>query len=86
MQAPCPSPSVASSAPYQHSLTSHDAQNVSEAVQMKHDKDSIYGYNDTIVDCVRIITTTVVIVFFNKSRTIHVHVATSLEKKPEMIM
>ena len=48
MHASCPSPSVAShpasSAPYQHSMTSHDAQNMSEAAQMKLDKDSIYGY------------------------------------------
>ena len=54
MQAPCPSPAVASVA-YQHSLppaanqaTPHDAQNVSEAAQMKHDKDSIYGYDRTL--------------------------------------
>jgi len=50
MQAPCPSPVVAShpaaSAAYQHSLTTHDNQNVSEAAQMKHDKDSIYGYDN----------------------------------------
>ena len=49
MQAPCQSPSVAShpvaSAAYQHSLTTHDSQNVSEAAQMKHDKDAIYGYD-----------------------------------------
>jgi len=51
MQAPCPSPAAiashshpAASAAYQHSLTANDSQNLSEAAQMKHDKDSIYGY------------------------------------------